>query len=240
MKFSKFTLIELLIVLAIIGILMSILMPSLSKSREKAEQAVCLNNQKQIGVATYVFVRENNGKLPFLRKGDVASNVKSAWKSQISPYIMDQYYAPSKKDLTTGAFRCPTSVRTIPEVYNPLIRQAGGIAYNGYGLRKEYKNGLGGSTGPDNAALISTVIDANETYLTADSTDNYGIEGDLLIIYMPSSNKQFSPTRHNNGGVTGFVDGHASYMSFSEMEAGQNGDIDYYLRRDKDKAWGSN
>ena len=240
MKNSKFTLIELLVVIAIIGILMTILMPSLQKSREKSEQAVCLSNQKQIGIATYSFSGENKNKLPSLRKNDQASAVKSAWKSQMSPYIMDQYYAPSDKELTKGPFRCPTSTRTLSEIYNPLIRQAGGIAYNGYGLRKEYANGLGGSTGPENAAYLATVLDPNETFLTTDSMDIYSIKGDLLIVYLPNYNQQKSPTRHNDGGIAGFVDGHAEYMTFTKMEAGQNGDRDFYLRRDKNKAWGSN
>ena len=46
---KSFTLIELLIVVAIIGILVSILMPSLANAREKAKLVVCLSNTKQIG-----------------------------------------------------------------------------------------------------------------------------------------------------------------------------------------------
>ena len=236
---KKFTLLELLVVVAIIGILASLLLPSLGKAREKAEQAMCMNNQKQIGIGAYSFAGANDDNLPSLRTGDQASNVKSKWRAQINTFISDQEYSANSTELTKGIFRCPTSEKTLPGIYNPLIRQAGGIAYNGYGLRKLYKSGLGSSTGPDNAAKLTTVIDPVITYLTTDSTDSYSISGDLLYIERPSQNKQRSPTRHFSGGVAGFVDGHAKTMKFSIMEAGLEGDVDYYLRRDKDKAWGS-
>ena len=236
---KKFTLLELLIVIAIIGILASLLLPSLGKARDKAQQAMCLNNQKQIGIGAYSFTGANDGKLPSLRNGNQASNVKSKWRSQINIFISEENYSANSIELTKGIFRCPTSEKTLPNIYKPLIRQAGGIAYNGYGLRELYKSGLGSSTGLDNAAKLTTIIEPVITYLTSDSTDNYSIVGDLLYIELPSQNKQRSPTRHFSGGVVGFVDGHAKSMNFSKMEAGLEGDVDYYLKRDKDKAWGS-
>ncbi len=45
-----FTLIELLVVIAIIALLMAILMPALQKAREQAEDAICRNNMRQIGL----------------------------------------------------------------------------------------------------------------------------------------------------------------------------------------------
>ncbi len=60
-----FTLMELLIVLAIIGILAAILLPSLARSREAARRASCLNNLVQLGMAMHMYASENEGALPW-------------------------------------------------------------------------------------------------------------------------------------------------------------------------------
>ncbi len=58
---KTFTLIELLIVVAIIGILMSMLLPSLSKARRAAKTAVSINNLKQIYLGSIQYVNSNDG-----------------------------------------------------------------------------------------------------------------------------------------------------------------------------------
>jgi prepilin-type N-terminal cleavage/methylation domain-containing protein/prepilin-type processing-associated H-X9-DG protein len=58
---AGFTLVELLVVIGIIALLMSILMPALSKAREQARVAQCLSNLRQIGSAHQLFVQEHNG-----------------------------------------------------------------------------------------------------------------------------------------------------------------------------------
>lgn len=81
-KTVAFTLIELLTVIAIIGILAAILIPVVGAGRERARRAACMSNLRQIGVAAHLYAMENDDRLPDLQ------NVGNwAWDVRVS--VMD-------------------------------------------------------------------------------------------------------------------------------------------------------
>ena len=93
-----FTLIELLVVVAIIAILVSILLPSLSKSKELARNASCLVNQRNIYMVMRLYGTDNNGSLPYayhiLERQWQGFNWTTADGMMFTPRKLDGYMNP--------------------------------------------------------------------------------------------------------------------------------------------------
>ena len=99
-----FTLIELLVVIAIIAILAAILFPVFARAREKARQASCTSNVKQIMLGVIMYAQDYDEMLPGRRKGTVGTPTFNCganwalWPELITPYVKN-----------TQLFICPSN-----------------------------------------------------------------------------------------------------------------------------------
>ncbi len=84
---TAFTLIELLVVIAIIAILAAILFPVFARAREKAKQASCQANCKQIALACLMYAQDYDECLPLDRQYDANGNFRSNYVGLVQPYV---------------------------------------------------------------------------------------------------------------------------------------------------------
>lgn len=101
---SKFTLIELLIVIAIIAILAALLLPSLNAARAKAKSSSCVANLKQLGITLNLYVSDYDGWLP-------SSHTNYFFTGLIYPYLKGNGVTSNFEDFSESTSAVISQVR---------------------------------------------------------------------------------------------------------------------------------
>jgi len=125
MKRKIFTLIELLIVIAIIAILAAMLLPALNKARERAKATECTNNLKTVGMVIALYCDEFNGTFPvYYSSGGTTSyywggNTNGLW-TEFYKMITRDNSIPGWVNYVPPGVVCPT-VKTFPNVFQAKV-----------------------------------------------------------------------------------------------------------------------
>ncbi|MGC9318161.1 MAG: DUF1559 domain-containing protein [Armatimonadota bacterium] len=190
-----FTLIELLVVIAIIAILAAILFPVFARAREKARQASCQSNMRQLGLAMQMYVQDYDERF----------TGRIVWNQRIQPYVKNHQL-----------FECPSydgSLRYVTNGYCMTHYDIGGLAgipgiRGGYGVACHT---TGSTTGRKLADIKrpAEIILFNETTGGCTHHSNPGCR--CSDVSTRGVGFHVYP-RHNDGSNFTFVDGHVKWL----------------------------
>jgi len=207
---AGFTLIELLVVIAIIAILAALLLPALSRAKEKAQKIRCLNNLKQLQLCWHMYVDDNHEITPPNENdhdtenlgswivGKVTSDINT---TNIERGILFQY------NRSVGIYKCPSdkSFNIAGGVRIPRTRSYSISSFMGKGGQK-FSNII---KPPPVKAFV--FIDEDERTI---EDGNFGARS------YPSGDWGNCPgKRHNNGCTLSFAEGHVEYWKWRSGSA---------------------
>lgn len=209
---EAFTLIEMLVVIAIIAILVSIMVPSVNRALESARASKCMHNLRQMGMAHTMFMNDHRGMLlPAATidryRPDGPTVTQHYWHNALEPYLGVEG-EPRASNLGRNRpdwQRCPSKQMKITDP-----RMIGyGFNFRWFG----HSTGSGVESG-SNEWLFSRVFSVrnpSRQIIIGDSLDDVTAPA-FQHFYLYTSHDRF-PERHNGGGHFLHVDGHVARYS---------------------------
>lgn len=211
---SAFTLVEMLLVVSLIVILISILLPALTRGREMSERTICQNNLRQLGVGLYSYATDNVSKFP------VHDSHNGNWMWDLTYQATDEI--ASRSNNTIDYFYCPSNTdQSVDGLwnFNPSFRVTGYFF-----TIKRYSGPM--ASAPDffgGERWLRTVrsgIDPSQSPLVTDGT--ISASGDFTRIQGGWSVPHYSAhlnraTSKPNGGNRLYLDNHVDWRDFEEM-----------------------